>query len=112
MKYVMIGLSLLFLLAGTAASYADETVQNTKKNPQLVIEENCRLEAQDAGIAPDEMEDYVRQCIGQQKFWQDNDAFGDQEGGDESDGGSGDDNGMPDDDYPSDDNSEDNWGSS
>ena len=94
MKRLLVVMAFLSLLAGSAAVVADDDASKGK-DPETVIKSNCQQEAEDAGITPDELEDYIRQCVAQQKYWQDDgEAFGDSgddgQGNDQQDDGSGD----------------------
>ena len=109
MRRLLVGMTFLSLLVGPVTVFADQDM-NAARNPESVIKDNCRQEAEGAGIAPEEMDDYIRQCVAQQKYWQeDNGPFGDSEddnqGDDQDDDGSGDES-------PDDDSESDGWGSS
>ena len=101
MKRLLVGMTFLSLLAGPVAVYADQDM-NTAQDPEKVIKDNCRQEAEGANIAQDEMDEYIRQCIAQQKYWQeDNGTSGDS--GDDSQGDDQEDDGSSGDESPDDD---------
>ena len=110
MRWLLAGMTFLSLLAGPITAFADQD-RDTARDPETVIKDNCRQEAEGAGIAQDEMDDYIRQCIAQQKYWQeDNGPFGDP--GDDNQGDDQGDDGSAGDDSPDDDSESDSWSSS